>query len=52
MNKGVVSSGRCSPVTLLVSSEFRDKAGLAGWIGMPEFEFATFLFQKNVNTEM
>ena len=48
-----VSSGRCSPVTLSVSSEFGigGEAGLAGWIGASGLESAIFLF-KNINTEM
>jgi len=46
VNKEVMSSGRCSPVTSSVSPEFGGEAGLAGWIGVSGFSSAIFLFQK------
>ena len=45
VNKEVMSSGRFSPVTLSVASEFGGEAGLAGWIGVSRFGYAV-LFSK------
>jgi len=46
-----VSSGRCSPMTLSVFSQFGGEAGLAGLIGASGPGSTVFLFE-NIDTEM
>jgi len=50
--KRMVSSGRCLPKTLSVSSEFEGKAGLAGWIGASGPRSAILFFSNIVNIMM